>query len=135
MHFADCEYLLIFGVFFICVIISTREGGDSNKCIVYPDASSLLKALCCLVIVCHHFALRTTGGFANTILEIGGGSYALVIFLFLSSYGIAKSEIKHPTTIVVYAKKRIWKLMFPYIIITVIAIGIYFLVGASKCGS
>ena len=34
MHFADCEYLLIFGVFFICVIISTREGGDSNKCIV-----------------------------------------------------------------------------------------------------
>lgn len=131
MHFADCEYLLIFGVFFICVIISTREGGDSNKCIVYPDASSLLKALCCLVIVCHHFALRTTGGFANTILEIGGGSYALVIFLFLSSYGIAKSEIKHPTTIVVYAKKRIWKLMFPYIIITVIAIGIYFLVGAN----
>lgn len=131
MGIVDIEYLLIFGTFAICAYISIwGKKSNAPSCIFYPHTSIFLKALCCLVIVCHHFALRSDAGIVNRALEIGGGTYALVIFLFLSSYGIVKSEIKHETKLLEYSRHRLWKLLLPYLFVTIISIAVYCIIGA-----
>ena len=61
---------------------------------------------------------------------MGGGTFALVVFLLLSSYGIAESEKRKPTNLKNYIVKRCGKLIKPYLVITVIAMIAYWLIGA-----
>lgn len=130
MEIVDIEYLLIFSLFTFCFYFSIKEEKSNVLSIVHPHTSIFLKAFCCLVIIVHHYALRKEGGIVNHVFEIGGGTYALVIFLFLSSYGIVKSEIKHETKWNEYFRHRLWKLLLPYLFVTLISIGVYDLIGA-----
>ena len=131
MSIVDIEYLIIFGLFAFCFCLSIQEVKTPNaNSIVHPNTSVFLKALSCLVIIVHHYALRVEGGTVNKAFEVGGGTYALVIFLFLSSYGIVKSEIMHKTRLMEYANHRLWKLLLPYLFVTLGSIGLYYLIGA-----
>lgn len=131
MNTLDVEISVVLSGF-ILMVIHSLGGGKNNCCnsLIYSDASSLLKTFCCIVIVCHHFALRADGGILRRLFAMGGGTFSLVIFLLLSSYGIAMSERNHPTTLVQYFKKRILKLLKPYIVITAFAMVIYAIIGA-----
>lgn len=109
-------------------------GGENNlnkRSAVFSDTSLLLKALCCLVIICHHYALRVDGGPLNTLLRIGGGTYALSVFLLLSGYGITRSEMAKPTLPWQYVRKRLWKLLCPYLIVTLVTLVAYWFAGGN----
>lgn len=130
MNILDIEILIIISCFIVIAITSLRGGRVYCNSLIYPETSSLLKAFCCIVIIVHHFSLRADGGIIRRFFSMGGGTFSLVIFLLLSSYGIAMSERTHPTTLAKYFKKRIWKLLKPYILITAVAIVIYAIIGA-----
>lgn len=128
----DVEILVTLSGFIIMAIASLGGGKNKyrNNSIIYPETSSLQKAFCCILIVCHHFSLRADGGIIRRLFAMGGGTFSLVIFLLLSSYGIAMSERNHPTTLIQYSKKRILKILKPYTLITIVAIVIYYTIGA-----
>ena len=65
----------------------------------------------------HHYAFRVDAGSINIAFRRGGGHYALTIFLLLSAYGVAQSEKFHPTTTLQYFRKRLPKLLIPYVVI------------------
>lgn len=129
----DLEYVAIFAVFAILLKFSIvqHSGGGKIRTAILQDTSTSLKAMCCLIIICHHYALRTEGGVLDFALGLGGGTYALSLFLMLSAYGIVRSEIKSPTTILQYMRKRVWKLFLPYLMVTMATIAVYWLVGGN----
>lgn len=61
---------------------------------------------------------------------MGGGTFALVVFLLLSSYGIAESEKRKPTDFKQFLFKRCRKIVVPYLVITIVAIIVYWFIGA-----
>lgn len=121
-------------MFILLLYFSLQKNGEciktNNIVQINPQTSTLLKAFCCILIVCHHYALRTDGGIIRRITAMGGGTFALVVFLLLSSYGIAESEKRKPTNLKNYIVKRCGKLIKPYVLITVIAMIAYWLIGA-----
>ena len=48
----------------------------------------------------------------------------------LSTYGIAKSEMKKPLDMISYTKHRMWKIMKPYLVVVLLMMGAYWLIGA-----
>lgn len=128
------EYLVILAIFTLFTFLSLKKNGECRKTYdnvrIKSQTSTLLKAFCCILIVCHHYALRTDGGIIRRIIAMGGGTFALVVFLLLSSYGIAESEKRKPTNLKTYIFKRCGKLIKPYLVITVVAMIAYWLIGA-----
>lgn len=126
------EYLIILALFTLLLFFALQKKGEHiyNSNLINPQTSTLLKAFCCILIVCHHYALRTDGGIIRRIVAMGGGTFALVIFLLLSSYGIAESEKRKPTDLKQYLFKRCGKLVKPYFLVTVIAMIAYWFIGA-----
>ena len=128
------EYLIVSVIFILFLWLSLAKSDERNKVynsnLINPQTSTLLKAFCCILIVCHHYALRTDGGITRRIVAMGGGTFALVIFLLLSSYGIVESEKRKPTDLKQYLFKRCVKLVKPYFLVTVIAMIAYWFIGA-----
>ncbi len=128
------EYLIVSVIFIFFFWFSLVKSDERNKVynsnLINPQTSTLLKAFCCILIVCHHYALRTDGRIIRRIVAMGGGTFALVVFLLLSSYGIAESEKRKPTDLKQYLFKRCGKLVKPYLLITVIAMIAYWFIGA-----
>lgn len=119
-------------VSFVCSVRLKNDILPANEnVVVLHDTSLLLKAICCIVIILHHYSLRVHSSGIGTLLSIGGGSYALSIFLFLSAYGITKSEMIKACNLKAFVKKRFVKLLRPYTILTIIAIAAYWLIGAN----
>lgn len=94
------EYLVVLALFVLFLKFSLAKEDSCQKkssILIGIQTSTLLKAFCCILIICHHYALRTDGGIIRRITAMGGGTFALVVFLLLSSYGIAESEKRKPT--------------------------------------
>lgn len=95
------------------------------------EVSNALKGASAVVIVCHHWCLYNSQNiinglsFIDLILPVFGGNFSLVIFLFLSGYGITKSEVKSPNGIKKLAKKRVWKIYKHALIIYAITALVY----------
>lgn len=131
-YIISIEYLIILAVLVYSIIRGTRKY-DSVKfdnVIISQDTSQLLKAICCIIIVLHHFSLRRPDLLIGKPLAILGGNFALPIFLILSAYGIAKSELNRPIdNVTVYFKKRILKLLKPFWIVNLVTIILYYIIG------
>lgn len=56
LQFVDYECMAVF-LLFAFLVKKSLTGGKSSPVFILPDTSKLLKALCCIVIVVHHFAL------------------------------------------------------------------------------
>lgn len=107
------------------ISVDATESGS----LISKETSSFFKALCCVVIVLHHFALRCENGWLVTrFFAIGGGSFSLPIFFILSSYGITKSELKNGTNLTSFIKKRFLKILIPFWIINFITVLTYGLI-------
>lgn len=100
-----------------------------SKAFISKETSDILKALCCIIIVLHHFALRCENGWLVTrFFAIGGGSFSLPIFFILSSYGIIKSELKNGTNLISFIKKRFLKILVPFWIVNFVTVLVYGLI-------
>lgn len=63
--------LLLFGVSFVLGL--TRKNASVNQIgRIFPDTSRTLKALCCILIIIEHYALRVDEGVFGKIMIIGG---------------------------------------------------------------
>ena len=127
------EYLVVLALFVLFLKLSLAKEVSSppkSSILIGFQTSALLKAFCCILIVCHHYALRTDGGVIRRITAMGGGTFALVVFLLLSSYGIAESEKRKPTDFKQFLFKRCGKILVPYFVITIVSIIGYWLIGA-----
>lgn len=63
--------LLLFGVSFVLGL--TRKNASVNQIgRIFPDTSRTLKALCCILIIIDHYALRVDEGVFGKIMIIGG---------------------------------------------------------------
>lgn len=109
-------------------------GGTSSKLTLdyylSPQVSNSLKGASALLLICTHWCtynLHTLDSpiWIEKLFPFFGGNFVLVIFLFLSGYGITKSEEKSPNSIKRYAKKRIWKIYKPAFLIYTITALVY----------
>ncbi len=132
------EYLLIL-ILLICAIkrsLGLEISSAKYNVLISPDTSQMLKAVCCIIIVLHHFALRRQDITLLKPISIGGGNFALPIFFILSAYGITKSELHKPINkFTGFLKKRMLKLLKPLWIINFFTIIVYFLIGANGYSS
>lgn len=93
------EFIFIFFLLFLFVknsYVRQYSAQMQETVIISPDTSQVLKAVCCIIIVLHHFALRRQDITVLKPISMGGGNFALPIFFILSAYGIAKSELHKP---------------------------------------
>ena len=120
--------------FYLAICLTRLGGGNTQKLsldyYLSTQTSNALKGVCAVVLICHHWCLYnlhtiTDPNFIEKILPFFGGNFVLVIFLFLSGYGITKSEEKSPNTVKRYTKKRIWKIYKPALIIYTITALVY----------
>lgn len=115
--------------------INTTKG---NAFYLSPSVSNALKGLCSIIIICHHWCLfnhNILGSSYNVFLKLLpmlGGNFCLIIFFFLSGYGITISETKHSNKIFEYSKKRICKIYKPAFIVRFIFIILYFFLVKSE---
>lgn len=71
------ETVVVLAIAIFAFIVSLEQRNDgihAVESIIPIDASLSLKALACIIIVCHHFALRNSFQFAGMekILQTGG---------------------------------------------------------------
>lgn len=97
-----------------------------------PSVSSALKGFLAMAIICHHWCLYTYDGegikwFLDPLPRLGG-HFCLIIFLFLSGYGVCKSEFKHNNTFKEYLNKRIWKIYKHFLIIYALTFVAYYFI-------
>ena len=130
MTLLDFEYYLWVALMCIALIGSfkRRETSHSPQ-IILKDTSVTLKALCCIIIILHHYGLRVSYTLISDILAIGGGSFSLTIFLCLSAYGIAMSEKYKNTDAKTFFNKRMFKVLIPYLIVMTLTYIVYWLIG------
>lgn len=127
--FLTTEYLIVTFSLVLILFFSLQKKTElcTSNSIISSDVSHILKAIACIVIVMHHFALRRPDC-ENLLLNtfrMGGGTWSLVIFLLLSAYGITKSELKKPRELTSYFKHRILKLLIPFWVCVVFYLVLY----------
>ena len=93
------------------------------------STSLALKGVAAIIIICHHYTLYRYNfvphNVFTSLIAMNGGNFALIIFFFLSGFGVAKSEILKPNTFASFFKKRIWKISKPCFVIYIITFLIY----------
>lgn len=114
-------YLLIGSIVCLfCCKLSSQPKANSNFEIT-PSISNALKGILAIIIICHHWCLYTYDGegvkWIIDPLPRLGGHFCLILFLFLSGYGICISEFKHNNSFSEYAEKRLWKIYKHFLII------------------
>lgn len=130
--------LIVFSLYVYLIynyLTTPVSGGGKSKQERYeyylsPQVSNALKGFSAILIICHHWCLYNLHTISDPnilerILPWLGGTFALVVFLFLSGYGITRSEEKSPNSIEHYAKKRVWKIYKPAFIIYLITALVY----------
>lgn len=105
---------------------------QQNQTVLSLDTSNLIKAICCVIIILHHYALRAQVPFVGSYFSSTAGNQALMLFMLMSGFGIVKSELIHKTTVKTFLKKRFLKLLIPFWIVNVITIIIYSFVNPQK---
>lgn len=134
MSYTILSFVIIMLLVIIFIVNYKRWDIDTTKESAFylsPSVSNALKGLCSIIIICHHWCLfnhNILGSSYNIFLKLLpmlGGNFCLIIFFFLSGYGITISETKHSNRIFAYSKKRIWKIYKPACIIRFISILLY----------
>lgn len=132
--FISIEYVLIFVMLF-CFIIAgiTKQELIKRNVLITPQTSQILKSICCIIIILHHFALRRPDVLIIKPFAYCGGNFALSIFFILSAYGIIKSDLSNQVnSFTIFIKKRMIKLLKPLWIVNFLTIVAYFVIGASN---
>src|SRR5574344_1248686 len=91
----------------------------------------LLKGMGCMIILIHHYSQYyiELWGFDNILSHCFysfGGFYVVVLFFFLSGYGLEEYWKKHSMTLFSFLKKRIWKVYLPFFLVNCLTIIFYY---------
>lgn len=107
-------------------------GGKTSETVLSLDTSNLIKAICCIVIILHHYALRVNIPLIGTYFGSQSGNQALILFMLMSGFGVVKSELIHKSTVKSFLKRRFLKLLIPFWIVNFLTIIVYSLINPQK---
>ena len=133
MIISDIEFILIFILPLILFIKGLKKKTKTEALFCLDKSMSIgLKGISCILILIAHFYnmyhwndnqniswlhfSKICGNFSANI--------AVVIFMFISGYGLSKSH-DNSESFISFLKKRIWKVYYPLLIVCIISIIIY----------
>lgn len=127
-------FIIILCVAFVCLKAykPIEVDGNTSETILSLDTSNLIKAICCIVIIMHHYALRVNIPLLGTYFGSQSGNQALMLFMLMSGFGVVKSELIHRSTMKTFLKKRFLKLLIPFWIVNLLTIMTYSLINPQK---
>lgn len=102
---------------------------------VSANTSLALKGICAIILICTHWCtynfhlLSNKDSLFYNFIMLHGGHFVIIIFMFLSGYGIAKVETTRRLSIKDYFAKRVWKILKPAWIISFITLLLYIFFG------
>lgn len=106
-------------LFFLAIFLwKIRYEKEMNKEYLSPSSCLSWKGLLAITVVFHHLALYTDAGKIFPIFAYVG-YLAVAVFFFFSGYGLQKKHISDNNYQKTYIRKRIPKILFPYILITI----------------
>lgn len=101
---------------------------EFNDSYLSVTTSNAYRGIFALIVIFHHLAQRTTGGYLMPdFTRIG--YLAVAVFFFLSGYGLQKKNISDQAYSRGFLIKRIPTILIPYIIMCVLYWGTYALLG------
>ena len=106
-------FIIILCMLFVCLKAykTIGVGGKTSETVLSLDTSNLIKAICCIVIILHHYALRVNIPLIGTYFGSQSGNQALILFMLMSGFGVVKSELIHKSTVKSFLKRRFLKLL------------------------
>lgn len=127
-------FIIILCMTFVCFksYKPIEVGGNTSDTVLSLDTSNLIKAICCIVIIMHHYALRVNIPLLGTYFGSQSGNQALTLFMLMSGFGVVKSELIHRSTMKTFLKKRFLKLLIPFWIVNLLTIITYSLINPKK---
>jgi len=118
-------YLLAYGIIPIVILIgikNVKKSTNINYNYFNQTQTSILKGISISLIVVHHFTIRLVHpGFMKPFLNVG--FLGVVIFFFISGYGLMSSYLKDENYLNNFFIKRVSKIYIPFMV-TNIFIGI-----------
>lgn len=136
MIISDIEFILVLGLVFILFLKGLRKRTVPESIFRLDKSMSVgLKGFSCILILIAHFYNMYHWNDNHSISwlhfsKICGNfsaNIALVIFMFISGYGLSKSHYNNKTFISFF-KNRIWKVYYPLLIVSIISIILYFII-------
>ena len=127
-------FIIILCMAFVCLKAykPIEVDGNTSETVLSLDTSNLIKAICCIVIIMHHYALRVNIPLIGTYFESQSGNHALTLFMLMSGFGVVKSELFHKSTVKTFLKRRFLKLLIPFWIVNFLTIVAYSLINPQK---
>lgn len=127
-------FIIILCMAFVCLKAykPIEVDGNTSETILSLDTSNLIKAICCIVIIMHHYALRVNIPLLGPYFGSQSGNQALTLFMLMSGFGVVKSEIIHKSTVNTFLKRRFLKLLIPFWIVNFLTILAYSLINPQK---
>lgn len=130
------SYVLIIGLFVIFLKDYKKIDLNNPKMGEYYldiSSSSALKGICAICIICTHWCtynLHLTNESPFTqFIPFHFGHFCIIIFMFLSGYGIVTVELKKKSGWRDYLRGRMWKILKPAWIVSFFTLVIYVLWG------
>lgn len=127
-------FIIILCMAFVCLKAykPIEVDGNTSETVLSLDTSNLIKAICCIVIIMHHYALRVNIPLLGPYFGLQSGNQALTLFMLMSGFGVVKSEIIHKSTVNTFLKRRFLKLLIPFWIVNFLTILAYSLINPQK---
>lgn len=133
IHTILAYLLIIFFIFTFCLDFCRNKRTaviSYDYFYLSSNTTTALKGIAAIIIVCHHYCLYQYNyvdhKFVTALIPMNGGNFSLIIFLFLSGYGVTKSELAKPKNISQFFRMRFWKVLKPCLIIYGITFLAYF---------
>lgn len=128
----SAEYVLVLAALALAIAAGVeRRPAPASRALISPGASAVLKAVCCILVVLHHFALRRPDVAFIKPFAVGAGHFAMPVFFALSAYGVCKSEMARPMPgFAAFFRKRVLSLLKQLWAVNFFAIAAYAAVGA-----
>ena len=101
-----------------------KARGELNTNYLSLETGNCLRGFFALTVVLHHISIRTESGLLLRLFAFAGLP-AVSVFFFLSGYGLQKSYMKHEDYKKHFLKRRLSKIIIPYIFVTLLFWGVY----------
>lgn len=98
---------------------------------ISKEVSNLVKSVSCIMIILHHFLLRTPEiSFWISGFMRGSFGYIFVsVFFLLSGYGVVESVARCKTSLAKDLIRRIWKIYKPLLVVNIVMVFVYWMLG------
>ena len=95
------------------------------------NTTNLLKFLCAILIMLHHYAQYVCANDLSDniiyhILSSQCGFIGVIVFFYLSGYGLMESENKKHLDLVQFIKRRLLKIYLPVVVVSVLWLPLYY---------